>query len=182
MIKTSIIFCFIAAISFGCSSRLLSVYEDELPAFRLENFFQGKTIGWGILLNRNNQVIKRFQVEVEGLFSENKSTGKLIENFVWSDGETETRTWLLKKVSDNKWTGKSDGVIGTAHGTIAGNALNWSYRYKILLENSFVKNLEVEFDDWMFLVEKDVLMNHAVLSKLGFKLGTVVITFKKLNE
>ncbi len=179
MPKTSLLLFLLATLSIGCSSSGISTYQNEVPPFRLEAFFNGKATGWGIVLNRNNRVIKRFKVEVEGIFSKDNLSGKLIENFIWSDGKKEKRTWELKKLSDNKWNGKSDGVVGTAHGIIAGNALNWSYRYNILIEDSFLKELEVDFDDWMFLMEEDVLMNRAVFSKLGVRIGTVIITFKK---
>ena len=91
------------------------------------------------------------------------------------------RVWNLKKTANNEWGGTSDGVIGTAHGVVSGNALKWSYRYNLILEDSFLNKLSVDFDDWMFLVENDVLMNRAVFSKFGLKLGTVIITFKKSN-
>ena len=110
-----------------------------------------------------------------------RRSGKLVEKFFWSDGKREKRVWNLKKTADNEWGGTSDGVIGTAHGVGSGNALKWSYRYDLILEDSFLNKLSVDFDDWMFLVENNVLMNRAVFSKFGLKLGTVIITFKKSN-
>ena len=167
---------------FGCASKTITIYESEKPSFYLESFFNGKVEGWGIVLNRNNDVVKRFKVNVEGYFSKDKTSGKLVEKFFWSDGKKEQRVWNLKKTTDNEWRGTSDGVIGTARGVISGNALKWSYRYNLILEDSFLNKLRVNFDDWMFLVENDVLINRAVFSKLGFNLGTVIITFKKPNE
>ena len=167
---------------FGCGTRSITIYEAEKPSFKLASFFNGKVEGWGIVLNRNNDVVKRFKVNVEGYFTADKSSGKLVEKFFWSDGKREKRVWNLKKTGDNEWGGTSDGVIGTAQGTTSGNALKWSYRYNLILEDSFLNKLSVDFDDWMFLVEDDVLMNRAVFSKFGLKLGTVIITFKKSNE
>ena len=54
----------------------------------------------------------------------------------------------------------------------------WKYKFNLKIGNKTVK---VDFDDWMFLVEDNVLMNRAVFSKFGLKLGTVIITFKKSN-
>ena len=181
MFRSLFVFGLLAAFIFGCATKTITIYEAEKPSFYLESFFNGNVEGWGIVLNRNNDVIKRFKVDVEGYFTADKSSGKLVEKFFWSDGKREKRVWNLKKTADNEWGGTSDGVIGTAHGVASGNALQWSYRYNLILEDSLLNKLSVDFDDWMFLVENNVLMNRAVFSKFGFKLGTVIITFKKAN-
>ena len=181
MFRSLFVLGLLSAFIFGCGTRSIAIYEGETPSFDLESFFNGKVEGWGIVLNRNNDVVKRFKVNVEGYFSADKSSGKLIEKFFWSDGKREKRVWNLKKTADNEWEGTSYGVIGTARGVASGNALKWSYRYDLILEGSFLNKLSVDFDDWMFLVEDNVLMNRAVFSKFGLKLGTVIITFKKSN-
>ena len=181
MFRSLFVLGLVSVFIFGCASKTITIYEAEKPSFYLESFFNGKVEGWGIVLNRNNDVVKRFKVNVEGQFSADKTNGKLVEKFFWSDGKREKRVWNLKKTSDNEWGGTSDGVIGTAHGVASGNALQWSYRYNLILEDSLLNKLSVDFDDWMFLVENNVLMNRAVFSKFGFKLGTVIITFKKAN-
>ena len=181
MFRSLFVLGLVSVFIFGCASKTITIYEAEKPSFYLESFFNGKVEGWGIVLNRNNDVVKRFKVDVEGYFTADKSSGKLVEKFVWSDGKREKRVWNLKKTGDNEWGGTSDGVIGTAHGVTSGNALKWSYRYNLILEDSFLNKLSVDFDDWMFLVENNVLMNRAVFSKFGLKLGTVIITFKKSN-
>ena len=63
----------------------------------------------------------------------------------------------------------------------SGNALKWSYRYNLILEDSFLNKLSVDFDDWMFLVENNVLMNRAVFSKFGLKLEQLSSLLKKSN-
>ena len=181
MFRSLFVLGLVSVFIFGCASKTITIYESEKPSFYLESFFNGKVEGWGIVLNRNNDVVKRFKVNVEGYFTADKSSGKLVEKFFWSDGKREKRVWNLKKTGDNEWGGTSDGVIGTAHGVASGNALQWSYRYNLILEDSLLNKLSVDFDDWMFLVENNVLMNRAVFSKFGFKLGTVIITFKKTN-
>jgi hypothetical protein len=37
----------------------------------------------------------------------------------------------------------------------------------------------VDFDDWMYLVDEKVMINRAVMSKFGFKLGEVLLSFTK---
>jgi hypothetical protein len=38
---------------------------------------------------------------------------------------------------------------------------------------------EVQFDDWMVLVDERVMLNKAVMSKFGFRLGEVTLAFIK---
>ena len=180
MFRSLFVLGLLSVFIFGCGTRSIAIYEAERPSFNLESFFNGKCRGWGIVLNRNNDVVKRFKVNVEGYFTADKSSGKLVRNFSGRMAR-EKRVWNLKKTEITNGGGTSDGVIGTAHGVASGNALKWSYRYNLILEDSFLNKLSVDFDDWMFLVEDNVLMNRAVFSKFGLKLGTVIITFKKSN-
>jgi hypothetical protein len=41
------------------------------------------------------------------------------------------------------------------------------------------KVYEVQFDDWMFLMNERVMLNRAVMSKFGFRLGEVTLAFTK---
>ena len=70
-------------------------------------------------------------------------------------------------------------MIGSAKGVVSGNSLNWKYAYNLVLEDSVIENLVVTFNDWMFLINDNVLINRATFSKFGINLGTVIITFKK---
>jgi hypothetical protein len=37
----------------------------------------------------------------------------------------------------------------------------------------------VQFDDWMFLVDERVMLNTAVMSKWGIRLGQVTLSFTR---
>ena len=41
------------------------------------------------------------------------------------------------------------------------------------------KVYNVDFDDWMFLMDNKVMMNRSTMSKWGFNLGAVTLTFVK---
>ena len=90
MFRSLFVLGLLSAFIFGCGTRSIAIYEGETPSFNLESFFNGKVKGWGIVLNRNNDVVKRFKVNVEGYFSADKSSGKLVEKFFWSDGKRES--------------------------------------------------------------------------------------------
>ena len=38
------------------------------------------------------------------------------------------------------------------------------------------KVVEVDFDDWMYLVDDRVMLNRSFMSKYGFRLGEVTLT------
>jgi len=70
-------------------------------------------------------------------------------------------------------------VIGEAKGKAVGNALNWTYKLNLKVKNSTVT---VDFDDWMFLQDRNILINRADVKKWGIKIGVVTITFLKINQ
>ena len=72
--------------------------------------------------------------------------------------------------------GYADGVVGLAEGSTNGNAFNWKYKFNLKIGNKTVK---VDFDDWMFLQEKNYLINIAKVKKFGITLGKVILFFEK---
>jgi hypothetical protein len=41
------------------------------------------------------------------------------------------------------------------------------------------RTYDVQFDDWMYLMDDRVMLNKAVMSKFGLRLGEVTLTFVK---
>ena len=75
--------------------------------------------------------------------------------------------------------GTAGDIIGTAQGRTFGNALNWIYDMNLKVGDSTWK---VKFDDWMFLQPGGVLLNRATVSKLGFELGTITLSFSQVDD
>ena len=67
-------------------------------------------------------------------------------------------------------------MVGTAAGEAAGNALRWRYVLALPVDG---KTWHVDFDDWMFLMDDKVMLNRSVMSKWGFRLGEVTLSFRK---
>ncbi len=67
-------------------------------------------------------------------------------------------------------------MIGQARGEVAGNALRWRYRLNLPVDGS---TYEVDFDDWMYLMDEDTLINRSSMSKLGVELGQVTLFFRR---
>jgi hypothetical protein len=41
------------------------------------------------------------------------------------------------------------------------------------------RSWDVDFDDWMYLMDDQVMLNRSVMSKFGVRLGEVILTFRK---
>ena len=100
----------------------------------------------------------------------------LDEVFTYSDGTKDRRIWTLKRTADGRYTGTAADVLGLASGEEKGNAFRWGYTLKLPVDG---KIIEVQFDDWMYLMDDKVMLNKAEMSKFGFKLGEVTLSFVK---
>jgi Protein of unknown function (DUF3833) len=67
-------------------------------------------------------------------------------------------------------------VVGEARGAVAGNAFQWQYTLKLPVDG---RVWEVDFDDWMFLIDERIMLNRAVMSKFGIRLGEVQLAFTR---
>jgi hypothetical protein len=149
-------------------------YANEKPLFDLRRYFNGNIVAHGIFTDRAGKIARRFTVQLKCTWS--GDDGVLDENFSYSDGKTQRRVWHLKKLPDGKYTGTADDVVGVALGESAGNALRWAYTLRLPVDG---KVYEVQFDDWMVLMDERVMLNRAVMSKFGIRLGEVTLSFYK---
>jgi Protein of unknown function (DUF3833) len=158
----------------GCASVEPNAYAAEKPVLDLKTYFNGTIDAWGLFQDRSGKVIKRFTVVMRCSWQGN--SGVLDEDFTYSDGTKQKRIWRITETSSGNYIGKADDVIGEAIGTAAGNALNWRYVLALPVDGTVYN---VNFDDWMYLVDDKVMLNRAVMSKFGFRLGEVLLSFTK---
>ncbi len=124
--------------------------------------------------DRSGKVIKRFHVDINSY----REGDRLIldERFVYSDGTTQRRVWTLTPDGEDRWLGTADDVIGTAVGELAGNALRWRYELNLPVDDT---SYVVTFDDWMYLMDEDTLINRSSMLKFGVELGQVTLFFRR---
>ena len=158
----------------GCAGPRIDDYAAEKPALDLKQYFNGTLDAYGIFTDRSGKVVKRFTVVMKG--SWNGDEGVLDEDFVYSDGSLQKRIWRLKRLPDGRYTGTADDVVGEARGQARGNAFNWTYTLALPVDG---RVWHVDFDDWMYLIDERVMLNTAVMSKWGVKLGEVTLSFVK---
>ena len=158
----------------GCASQDIAAYARETPRLDLSKYFQGRVMAHGIFQDRNGQVVKRFTVEMNNQWQGDQ--GVLDEQFTYSDGQTQRRVWRLQRLADGRYIGRADDVVGEASGQTIGNAFRWQYTLALPVDG---KTYHVQFDDWMYLINDQVMLNRATMSKFGIRLGEVTLTFIK---
>ena len=158
----------------GCSSVNIDDYRAEKPVLELRDYFNGTLDAWGMFQDRSGKVVKRFHVLIEASWE--GEVGTLDERFTYSDGSTQRRVWTITRLGEGRYTGRADDVVGEAAGEAAGNALRWRYVLALPVEG---KVYNVDFDDWMFLMDDKVMLNRSLMSKFGFRLGEVTLSFVK---
>lgn len=151
-------------------------YKNNKPKFILENFFSGEISAWGLFEDPFGIIRKRFTCKITGKWDDKLKTLKITEDFLYDDGVKENRNWELLKKSSNCYVGTTDNVIGEAIGYTAGNTFHWKYTFELKL---FGNKTRVKFDDWMYLQDNNIIINKAKMKKFGFKLGTVILFYKK---
>ena len=181
MYKLNLFFTLLIILLFtGCSQTDMKEFQNNTPKLDLFNFFEGKTIAYGIFEDRFGNLKRQFRVNIDGKI--NNQTLTLDEDFLYDDGEQAKRIWKIEKKIDNTqkvtYEGKADDIEGKASGSISGNALNWSYDIYLNIKGSDIK---VHFNDWIYKQSEDLAINRAYVSKFGINIGSVTLVFLRGN-
>ncbi len=158
----------------GCAGPQVTDYSADKPVLDLRQYFNGTLDAYGVFTDRIGKVVKRFTVVMR--CSWNGEEGVLDEDFVYSDGTTQKRIWRLKHLGNGCYEGRADDVVGVAQGQTSGNAFRWGYTLALPVDG---RVWEVQFDDWMYLMDERVMLNKATMSKFGIHLGEVTLSFVK---
>lgn len=157
----------------GCSTDV-GEYQQATPRFDLFEFFQGDLTAWGMIQDYSDKQTRRFEVQIQGQVDGDTLT--LVEDFVFDDGETDQRVWVIKRVEDKRYQGQADDIVGVASGEEMGNVLQWKYDFELPRGDSTVT---VTFDDWLYRQDDKRAFNVTKIRKLGFEVGRLTIFFEK---
>lgn len=160
----------------GCSSINPEIYKENSPKLDIRQYLKGNLEAYGILQDRSGKVIKSFTVKMTGTWDKNK--GKLVEDFIFSDGKKDHREWDIEVLDDNNFKAKAHDTVGYAKGWQYGNAMKMDYILKIDVDG---KKYDINLIDWIYLVDEKTAINVSKMTKFGFRVGTLTISFKKLD-
>ena len=162
----------------GCAGPQVSDYAKQEPKLDLRQYFNGTLDAYGVFTDRSGQVVKRFTVVMKCSWSgpAGQESGVLDEEFTYADGSRDRRVWTLKRTAEGRYVGTAADVAGQALGEESGTAFRFGYTLRLPVDG---RVYEVQFDDWMYLMDQRVMLNKAVMSKFGFRLGEVTLSFVK---
>ncbi|GAB5454843.1 MAG: DUF3833 domain-containing protein [Henriciella sp.] len=164
-----------AAVATGCvSGPELQEFNEAPRQLVLEDYFRGKSSAYGVFEDRFGKVRRSFKVDITGTVKNGVLT--LDERFIYDDGERDTRVWTIDILGDGEYRGTAGDVPDYALGKVVGNAFNWKYKVDLKVGDSV---WNVGFDDWMYLLEDNVLINRAYVTRFGIRIGEVTIAFQK---
>ena len=123
--------------------------------------------------DRSGKVVRRFTVRIDARWD--GDTGTLDEHFEYADGEKQNRVWKLVKKGD-RYEGTAADVVGTGSGIAAGNAFNLKYVLALPVDG---KVWEMDMDDWMYMIDEQTVLNRTTMTKFGFRVGDVTLSFRK---
>lgn len=161
-------------LSTACVSQNVGQFADSPRQLVLEDYFLGQTQAYGVFEDRFGKVRRQFKVDITGTLDGDRLT--LTENFKYDDGERDTRVWEIDVLGNGAYRGTAGDVPVPAEGRVSGNAFNWKYKVDLKVGDS---TWNVGFDDWMYLMDDNVLLNRAYVTRYGIEIGQVTIAFRK---
>lgn len=158
----------------SCAGHSLDYYQDTAPVVDIKEYFNGPIKAWGIVQDWRGRVVRRFDVEMVGEWD--GDIGTLTEHFEYYDGEKQVRVWTIKKMPDGTYEGTASDIIDKAEGNLKGSAVRWNYVMDLPVGDTTYK---IRFDDWMWLMNNDVLINRSYLKKFGLTVSELTIVMQK---
>lgn len=157
----------------ACSNKV-SLYKDFQPTLSLETFLNGDIVGSGFIEDWRGRVTQQFDFSGNATWEDGICTFK--EEMHYYNGKIDHRIWTIKKINDHYYEGRTSDVIGVAKIFIQGNAMNWKYKMDVKVNDSVYR---LSFDDWMYLMNNNVLINQNSFKKFGITVGSLTLVMNK---
>lgn len=161
----------------GCGNVQVDDYRAMQPSFVAEEFFDGSLLASGVIKDRKGKVIRHFTADIKAYWID--GVGTLEEDFVFDDGEESRRVWTLEPTAADAYRATAPDVVGDGVAKVAGNAMFLDYVLQVPYKDG---TIDVRIDDRMYLTSSNVLINESVMTKLGFRVGEILLTITRLDE
>lgn len=154
----------------------LSLFAGSAPTLseplRLEQFFTGNLVAEGRFRNSWTGSERGLSVKMRGTFD-----GKVLrlrEDFVYSDGEKDRKTWVFTKTGVGTWSGlREDVKEPAAVTTSADGAMQFGYTARI-------GGYDLAFRDRLERIDAKTVRNTASVYVFGFiKVGEVELVMRR---
>jgi hypothetical protein len=141
----------------------------------LEEFFRGPLLAEGEFLNTRDGTRRGVKVKMNGQWD--GTTLTLVEDFVYSDGEKDRKTWRFTKTGEGRYVGVREDVIGQAAVMQVGNDVKLDYKATVRTKDG--GSYGITFADVLTQTGPRTVLNTAKLSWLFFDVGTVRLDIHK---
>jgi Protein of unknown function (DUF3833) len=152
---------------------MLQKLHDPLAAqraFDLTDFLEGQSRAYGVFEDRFGKLRRRFEVAVSGV--RQGEALELTEDFVFDDGERQTRVWRLNPGKAGTFSAMTAGVAAPGQGQHADTRCELAYRMRL-------GKMSFDFTDAFYALSGDMVLNRARVSKFGITVGYVTIVFRR---
>jgi len=130
-------------------------YLDKGTKMDIKKFFNGEVEGFAITKDEEDKIIGTQTIKITGKWEENK--GVVQQNFTYSDGKKDNRTWLITVNSDGTFDAAGHDVSSLGKGKQIGNVAQMTY--SLLVAGKKDTKQEVKFEDRIYLIdEKSAIM------------------------
>ena len=162
---------FMTIAALGMSLVGLSAQAHAEP-LRLEQFFKGNLVAEGRFRNSWTGAERGLTVQMKGTFD-----GKVLrlkEDFVYSDGEKDQKTWVFTKTGAGTWSGlREDVTAPAALITAPDGSIQFGYTARI-------GGYDLAFRDRLEKVDAKTVRNTASVYVFGFiKVGEVELVMRR---
>ncbi len=140
----------------------------------LIKFFTGKTVADGKFAAING-VKRDFKVKLTGYWNGSKLT--LVEDFTYSDGVKNRKTWRMTKTGEGRYSGTREDVVGTATVKVSGQTARFSYYVDI--DEGPGQNIVRFYDTLKFAADNKTMKNTALVTKYGLPVARVRVNFRR---
>jgi hypothetical protein len=162
----------------GCATRPgLPAETLRTAQFAPEEDLAGRSFGKGEFRSITG-VRRAFDVELNGAWD--GSTLTLVEDFRYADGVSERKTWRLTRVSEGRFRGVREDVVGEAIGYVDGPAFRLEYTMAIPKKNGGERR--VRFRDVLVEDSSGAIINRANVSWYGLPVANVDLRMSRTPD
>lgn len=160
----------------GCATAPPLPKDAGPGTFSLERDLAGETIARGEF-SAITGARRGFTAKLNGV--QEGEVFVLREDFVYDDGEKDTKTWRLTKTANGGYSGTREDVVGAAIGVQNGRIFRLSYDIRLPKKDGS-PGRKVRFQDVMALApDGTTVINHARVSLYGIRVGAVKLNISR---
>jgi len=153
----------------GCASVPSSPRVATRPV-TLEQAFVGRKRGAGLFKVGLTGAERRFTALLNGHLSRGGQRLTVVEDFVYDDGQKNRLTWVFDRSGPGEWTGRREDTVGRATVVEENGEVRLTYTADFASPAGVTR---LGFADVIYLRSDGVIVNDAIVSRLGIPVGTV---------